>query len=84
MRDIARNHNAFLSTQPIAWVNTFPNMHTGPDGKKVWEAGEPMDAAGYRTFRGENVATGASVVAVATLLATDRFCFPSTALTVYW
>ena len=58
LRDIARNHNAFLSTQPIAWVNTFPNMHTGPDGKKVWEAGEPMDAAGYRTFRGENVATG--------------------------
>jgi hypothetical protein len=23
--------------QPIAWVNTFPNMHTGPSGNQVWE-----------------------------------------------
>jgi len=58
LRDIARNHNDFLAGKPINVVNTFPNMHMGPSGKLVWEAGEPMDAAGYHSFRGENVATG--------------------------
>jgi hypothetical protein len=58
LRDIAREHNRFLASKPIDWVNTYPNMHTGPNGKLVWDAGEPMDRAGYHSFRSENVATG--------------------------
>jgi Cysteine-rich secretory protein family len=63
LRNIARDHNEFLASRPIAVVNTFPNMHIGPSGKLVWEAGEPMDASGYHSFRGENVATGFSTAA---------------------
>lgn len=60
LRSIARAHNNFLKDQPIDWVNTYPNMHRGayPNGKLVAEAGEPMDRAGYHSWRGENVATG--------------------------
>ncbi len=58
LRDIARDHNNFLASRPIDWVNQYPNMHTGPDGKLAWDPGAPMDQAGYRTYRGENVATG--------------------------
>lgn len=58
LTDIARQHNDFLASRPIEWVNQYPNMHTGPDGKLAWDSGAPMDQAGYRTYRGENVATG--------------------------
>lgn len=52
----ARHHNHFLATKPLSWVKTYPNMHRGPDGKLVWESGEPMDRAGYHSFRAEIVA----------------------------
>lgn len=55
---IASTHNGYLATQPIAVVNTFPNMHKNADGKLAWDAGEPMDTAGYHSFRAEIVATG--------------------------
>ena len=55
---IALAHNRYLASQPIDWVNTYPNMHTGPNGKPVGAPGEPMDQAGYRSYRAEIVATG--------------------------
>jgi hypothetical protein len=58
LADIARAHNNYLASQPINWVNTYPNMHKGPNGKLVWEPGEPMDQAGYHSYRSEIVATG--------------------------
>ncbi|MDT0344553.1 CAP domain-containing protein [Streptomyces litchfieldiae] len=58
LRDVARDHNTFLASRPIEWVNSDVNMHRGPSGKLVWEDGEPMSQAGYNTFRAEIVATG--------------------------
>jgi len=62
---IARDHSQYLATQPKAWVTSGDNMHRGPKGelpkgKLVWEAGEPMERAGYRTWKAENVAVGFS------------------------
>ncbi|MGW5030770.1 CAP domain-containing protein [Streptomyces nigra] len=54
----AQAHNSFLASQPIEWVNTYPNMHVNPDGSLVGEAGEALDMAGYHSSRGEIVATG--------------------------
>lgn len=56
--NIARAHSGYLATRPKEWVTTGDNMHRGPSGKLVWEAGEPMDKAGYHTWRAENVAVG--------------------------
>ena len=58
LRQTAGDHNAYLASQPINWVNTFPNMHKDPNGHLVWDSGEPMDKAGYHSYRAENVATG--------------------------
>ncbi|MGC3002397.1 CAP domain-containing protein [Streptomyces sp. G35A] len=58
LTDIANAHNGFLGNQPRDWVVTGDNMHRGPSGKAVWEAGEPMDQAGYHSWRAEIVAVG--------------------------
>jgi uncharacterized protein YkwD len=54
----AMNHSIDLSRQNKDSVNSGDNMHRGPSGKLVWESGEPMDLAGYHTWRAENVALG--------------------------
>jgi hypothetical protein len=54
----AAAHNDYLASRPISWVSTYPNMHRDPNGKLVWESGEPMDRAGYHSYRGEIVAWG--------------------------
>ncbi|MCM2387457.1 CAP domain-containing protein [Streptomyces albipurpureus] len=54
----AQAHNSFLASQPIDWVNTYPNMHKNPDGALVGDAGEAIDMAGYHSSRAEIVATG--------------------------
>lgn len=59
----AGQHNAYLASQPIDWVNTYPNMHQGPDGKLAWDAGGPIDQAGYHSYRAQIVATGFSTAA---------------------
>jgi hypothetical protein len=56
----AGQHNAYLASQPIDWVNTYPNMHRRPDGKLAWDAGGPIDQAGYHSYRAQIVATGFS------------------------
>lgn len=48
----------YLKDQPKDWVNSGVNMHRAPSGKLAWESGEPMDQAGYHTWRAENVAVG--------------------------
>jgi uncharacterized protein YkwD len=58
LQDIAREHNIYLASRPIDWVNSDLNMHRGPNGNLVWDAGEPLSQAGYNAFRAENVATG--------------------------
>lgn len=58
LTEIARAHTVYLKGQPKDWVTTGDNMHRGPGGKLVWDPGEPMDQAGYRTWRAENVAVG--------------------------
>ncbi|MEU5510722.1 CAP domain-containing protein [Streptomyces fungicidicus] len=58
LTDAANAHNAFLANHPKDWAVSGDNMHRGPSGKLVWEAGEPMDRAGYRSWRAENVAVG--------------------------
>ena len=58
LTDAANSHNAFLANHPKDWAVSGDNMHRGPSGKLVWEAGEPMDQAGYRSWRAENVAVG--------------------------
>jgi hypothetical protein len=66
LRTTAYHHDAFLATHPEEWMygttgdipNDIPNTHTGPDGKPVWAAGEPMDQAGYHSARYEIVAWG--------------------------
>src|SRR5215213_9430720 len=58
LSDIARDHNDDLASRDIIWVNLVDHMHRGPDGKLTSAVGQPMDRAGYHTFRGENVATG--------------------------
>src|SRR5215217_6833501 len=55
---LAYEHNEYLASRPIDWVNTYPNMHLGPNGKPTLDAGEPMDQAGFHSQRSENVATG--------------------------
>lgn len=52
------NHSKYLAGKPLGWVSTYPNMHRGPDGRLVWESGEPMDRAGYHSYRAEIVAWG--------------------------
>ncbi|MFD8828694.1 CAP domain-containing protein [Streptomyces sp. NPDC059605] len=54
----AQAHNSYLASQPIDWVNTYPNMHKNPDGALVGDAGEAIDMAGYHSSRAEIVATG--------------------------
>ena len=58
LNGVARAHNEYLASQPIDVVNTFPNMHKDPNGKLVWDAGQPMHRAGYNSHRAEIVATG--------------------------
>jgi hypothetical protein len=55
----AANHNDYVATQPIEWVNKDgeQNMHRDPNGELVWKDGEPMDKAGYKGWRSEIVAT---------------------------
>ena len=57
---IALAHNRYLASRPIEWVveKNALNMHRGPNGQLVWAPGEPMDRAGYRTYRSEIVALG--------------------------
>jgi hypothetical protein len=60
----ARTHpEKYLASQSIAWVNTFPNMHKGSDGKLAWDNGGPISRAGYNSRRPEIVATGFSTAA---------------------
>ncbi|MEU4951289.1 CAP domain-containing protein [Streptomyces lavendulae] len=54
----AQAHNSFLASQPIDWVNAYPNMHMNPDGSLVGDAGEAIDMGGYHSSRAEIVATG--------------------------
>jgi uncharacterized protein YkwD len=54
----AADHNAYLASRPKEWLEVDGNAHRGPDGKFVWEAGEPMDLAGYHSYRAEIVAWG--------------------------
>jgi hypothetical protein len=58
LRGTARDHNTYLASQPIAWVNTFPNIHKGSDGRLAWDNGGPISNAGYNSRRAEIVATG--------------------------
>ncbi|MFF1407726.1 CAP domain-containing protein [Streptomyces sp. NPDC058294] len=55
---IASAHSLFLTGQDKDWVNGDKNMHRGPDGTLTTEAGQPMEQAGYHTWRSENVALG--------------------------
>jgi hypothetical protein len=60
LTQIALAHNWYLASQPIEWVQKEGalNMHRGPNGQLVWASGEPMDQAGYHTYRSEIVAWG--------------------------
>jgi hypothetical protein len=58
LTQIAQDHNNYLKDQPGDWVDDDDNMHRGPSGKLVWELGEPMEQAGYDTYRAENQALG--------------------------
>ncbi|MGP4113441.1 CAP domain-containing protein [Streptomyces sp. 4N509B] len=58
LTEIAAAHSGYLKDQSKEWATTGDNMHRGPGGKLVWESGEPMDQAGYRAWRAENVAVG--------------------------
>ncbi|MET8746897.1 CAP domain-containing protein [Streptomyces sp. NPDC004728] len=54
----AQAHNSYLASQPIDWVNTYPNMHKNPDAALVGDTGEAIDMVGYHSSRAEIVATG--------------------------
>ncbi|WP_406514560.1 CAP domain-containing protein (plasmid) [Streptomyces sp. NBC_00161] len=58
LTNIASAHSIFLTGVDKDWVNADKNMHRGPDGTLVWEPGQPMDQAGFHTWRTENVAVG--------------------------
>ncbi|MFE4420860.1 CAP domain-containing protein [Streptomyces sp. NPDC056817] len=58
LSDTARDHSVYMQGQSKDFVSTGDNMHRGPDGKLVWDSGEPMDQAGYHRWRSENVALG--------------------------
>lgn len=58
LTDIARDHSTYLKDQSQEWVTTGDNMHRDPSGNLVWDPGEPMEQAGYQTWRSENVAVG--------------------------
>lgn len=55
---IASAHSLFLTGQDKDWLKSDKNMHRGPDGTLTTEAGQPMEQAGYHTWRSENVALG--------------------------
>jgi hypothetical protein len=55
---IARAHSNFLKDQDKDWVVDDLNMHRGPGGVLVWEVGQPIEQAGFHTWRSENVAVG--------------------------
>jgi uncharacterized protein YkwD len=65
LHTIASEHNEFLGSQPLAWVRADGNAHRNPNGNFAWDAGEPIDQAGYHSFRGEIVADGFSTPAAA-------------------
>lgn len=54
----AHDHCEFLMGQDKAWVTEDQNMHRGPTGALVWEVGQPIEQAGFHTWRAENVAVG--------------------------
>jgi uncharacterized protein YkwD len=54
----AADHNDYLASRPREWIGVDGNAHRGPNGRFVWEAGEPMDQAGYHSYRAEIVAWG--------------------------
>ena len=58
MAGAAQTHISYLSQQPIAWVNTYPNMHRNADGKLSGDQGGIIENAGYRSGRWEIAATG--------------------------
>jgi hypothetical protein len=58
LHSTAADHNDYLASQTREWIGVDSNAHRGPNGKLVWEAGEPMDQAGYHSYRAEIVAWG--------------------------
>jgi len=57
LHKVANAHNYYIASRPLEWVRAG-NAHKGPSGKDVWDPGEPMYQAGYRSYRAEIVADG--------------------------
>jgi hypothetical protein len=51
----AATHNSYIASQP-----KDSDPHQNANGKRSWEDGGPIEAAGYNSARGEIVATGQS------------------------
>jgi hypothetical protein len=58
LQNTSAAHNGYLASQPLSWVNTDSNVHKDPNGMWVWDSGEPMEKAGYHSWRAEIVAYG--------------------------